>query len=124
MPNLIHFLDAYSLTTLFHEFCITFNEPYFFSIHDCFGTTCDKVETLKTILVSVYTDLYSTDQYLKKFYNSILTTIENVSRHKLNRTERTIYLPNQNKFYHLHYTDWVINKKDMYIEVIEAIDTQ
>ena len=62
MPNLIHSLDATSLSLLFHEFNHVYKQtPQFYSIHDCFGTTCDKVFTLKTILASLYTELYSTD---------------------------------------------------------------
>lgn len=60
MSNLIHFLDGTSLNILYEQFRNSFNsknKTQFFSIHDCFGTTCDKVFTLKTILVFVYTDL-------------------------------------------------------------------
>lgn len=61
MPNLIYSLDGTSLNLLYDQFMVSFpknNNPQFFSVHDCFGTTCDKVFILKTILASVYTDLY------------------------------------------------------------------
>ncbi|KAF1827981.1 bacteriophage type DNA-directed RNA polymerase, partial [Decorospora gaudefroyi] len=64
IPNLINYLDASSLSLLFEEFSNSYNNlVQFFSIHDCFGTTCDKVFSLKTTLASVYTDLYSSDPY-------------------------------------------------------------
>lgn len=62
MPNLIHSLDGTYLSLLYEQFENSFNKTndktQFFSVHDCFGTTCDKVFILKTILASVYTDLY------------------------------------------------------------------
>ena len=47
----------------------------FFSVHDCFATTCDKVSVLKTILASVYTELYTNDPCLVKFDNSVFATL-------------------------------------------------
>ena len=60
MPNLIHSLDSTSMSLLYKLFSSFYKdqEKQLFSIHDCFGTTCDKVSVLKTILASVYTDLY------------------------------------------------------------------
>ena len=76
MPNLIHSLDANSLSLLYENFSCIFNKPHFLSVHDCFATTCDKVPSLKTILTSVYTGIYSSEPYLEKFYNKILDSIE------------------------------------------------
>jgi DNA-directed RNA polymerase len=75
MPNLIHSLDAYSITELYNLFSLKYDECQFYSIQDCFGTTCDKVETLKTLLVFVYVDLYSDNNYLVKFDNNIIKYI-------------------------------------------------
>lgn len=58
MPNLIHSLDASSLSLLYEEFSKIYENCQFFSVHDCFGTLCDKVFVLKTILASVYTNIY------------------------------------------------------------------
>lgn len=73
MPSLIHSLDATCLSLLYEEFINSFNlknVTQFFSVHGYFGTTCDKVYIVKTILASVYTDLYSSDPYLYKFDKS------------------------------------------------------
>jgi hypothetical protein len=51
--------------------------PQFFSVHDCFWTTTEKVFILKTMLASVYTDIYSSDPHLYKFDKNILDLIEN-----------------------------------------------
>ena len=61
----------------------------FYSVYDCFGTTCDKVSLLERLLASVHTDLYSSDPYLYysrphtcvcfyKFDKSILDSIEDL----------------------------------------------
>ena len=51
MPNLIHSLDSSSLCLLHNDFVSSYPEENlsFFSVHDCFVTTCDKVFRLKTI---------------------------------------------------------------------------
>lgn len=94
MPNLIHSLDGSSLSLLYEQFINSFyNEPsQFYSVHDCFGTTCDKVSLLKTILASVYADLYSSDPYLYKFDKSILDSIEANTDLKLDRINRKVTL--------------------------------
>lgn len=94
MPNLIHSLDAVSMYLLHKQFTDYHKNKsiQFFSIHDCFGTTCDKIFVLKTMLASVYTDLYSSDQYLIKFDNYILDYIDNNTDFKLDRENRVIEL--------------------------------
>lgn len=100
MPNLIHSLDATSLSLLYAEFISHFSHEkmhtQFFSIHDCFGTTCEKVFVLKTILPSVYTNLYSSDPYLQKFYKNILDNIESNTHNRLDRKARCAYLRRAN----------------------------
>lgn len=96
MPNLIHSLDASSLTLLYERFLATFSNDkqftQFFSSHDCFATTCDKVSVLKTILASVYTKLYTNDPYLIKFDNSVFANIQNNTDYRVDRTKRIVYL--------------------------------
>ena len=73
MPNLIHSLDASSLCMLYNIFRKEFGDTVqFYSIHDCFGTTADKVSMLKTLLASVYVELYSNDHYLIDFHKDII----------------------------------------------------
>ena len=125
MSNLIHSLDGSSFSMLYEQFSNSSsvdNPIQFFSVHDCFGTTCDKVFRLKTILASVYTDLYSRDPYLYKFDESILDSIENNTNYKLDRDNR-IVLINDNK-YVIHDIDWVMNKKHLTNKEIKLIDSQ
>ena len=87
MPNLIHSLDSTSLILLYKQFISSLSNEsvQFFSVHDCFGTTCDKVSLMKTILASIYTDLYSADPYLDRFDNSIFDSIESATIHRIDR---------------------------------------
>ncbi len=104
MPNLIHSLDATSLNMLYQQFkkAYEYKEsnilPQFFSVHDCFGTTCDKVSTLKTILASVYTELYSSKPYLIKFDNYIFENIENNTSYPVDRINRTVEVSDSTKY--------------------------
>ena len=126
MPNLIHSLDSTSLSLLYEQFIHSFNLKHatlFLSVHDCFGTTCEKVFTLKTILASVYTDLYSSDPYLYKFDKYILDHIEANTDNKLDRVNRTVELPSGDK-YIIHDVEWVMNKKHLSSLVIRRIDSQ
>jgi DNA-directed RNA polymerase len=80
MPNLIHSLDASSLSLLYKKFREFYSNPQFLAIHDCFGTTTDKVHKLKTILASVYMNIYSNDPYLYKFDKDILNYTQQAGR--------------------------------------------
>ncbi len=96
MPNLIHSLDANSLCSLYCIFSEEYPNAQFFSIHDCFGTTAEKVSLLKNILASVYTDLYSNDPYLIKFDREIIELIQDKTNFKVN--DREIILSENNIF--------------------------
>lgn len=93
MPNLIHSLDATSLSLLYNTFSKRYKNAQFFSVHDCFGTTSEKVFILKTMLASVYTDLYSEDHYLYKFDRDIFTTLISNTDYKVDIAKRSILLP-------------------------------
>jgi len=122
MPNLIHSLDGNSLCKLYYFFCKGFNSSVqFFSIHDCFATTCDKVARLKHILAAVYTDLYSNDHYLIKFDEHALNLIKNMTH--LPIENRTITLHNGDKFI-IHDIKWVLNKRTVSNTRIKKIDSQ
>lgn len=125
MPNLIHSLDSTSLSLLYEQFYRSFKTQHatqFFSVHDCFGTTTEKVSTLKTLLASVYTDLYSSEPYLYKFDKYILDHIE-ACNFKLDRVNRIVEASNGDK-YIIHDVEWVMNKKHLSSLAIRRIDSQ
>jgi DNA-directed RNA polymerase len=66
LPNLIHSLDASTLTLLIDAFFK--NNPNkiknFYAIHDCFGTTCNNMSCIISLLKSIYISLYSDKKYL------------------------------------------------------------
>lgn len=125
MPNLIHSLDASSLNLLYNKFSQIYEKPQFLAIHDCFGTTLDKVYNLKTILASVYLDIYSNDPYLDKFDKNILDYIEQAGR-AIDKKKRLVeYTINDEiKQYELHNIEWVKNKKTINKQIIKRIDSQ
>lgn len=121
MPNLIHSLDAYSMTELYYLFSSKFCNSQFYSVHHCFGTTTDKVEGLKALLVYVYVDLYSEDNYLSKFDRGILSYIEDNTNCKIE--DRTVIIDENNK-YELFDIKWVLNTKLLNNKEIKRIDSQ
>lgn len=70
MPNLIHSLDAASLTALYNKY-ISVNKSIF-TVHDCYAVPIPFVETLIELLQSVYLDIYSDKEYLKIFDKCII----------------------------------------------------
>lgn len=122
MPNLIHSLDGSSLALLYNKFSNIYNMPQFFSVHDCFGTTLDKVDSLKTLLVSVYTELYSDNHYLDRFDKCILNLIENETDIPIDKENRTIVF--NNKTIKLHDIAWVKNDISIGTKILKEIDDQ
>lgn len=125
MPNLIHSLDGTSLCLLYQKFFNLHQQanPQFFSIHDCFGTTVDKVDSLKVLLASVYTELYSDNHYLDRFDKSILNLIEeNVESSDFNRSNRNVKI--KNKTFYIHDIEWVKDDTHFNKKLIKQIDSQ
>ena len=80
MPNLIHSLDAASLSLIldmfYQEHRNEFNKINFFAIHDCFAVTVNNIVKLIKIIKLVYIKIYSDDSYLKKFDEGIINSIK------------------------------------------------
>jgi DNA-directed RNA polymerase len=104
MPNLIHSLDASSLSLLYNKMSMIYDNPQFLCIHDCFGTTFDKVDTLKTMLTSVYMEVYSNNPYLEEFDRNIINYIEQQTGKIIDKEQRIIELTINGiqKYYELH----------------------
>lgn len=95
MPNLIHSLDSYSVFSLRYEFEKIFkNFTNFYSIHDCFAVTSDKVIYLMTLIKLVYTNLYIKDKYLMRFDNNIINNILYIYGDNIEINSRTFTIKN------------------------------
>ena len=75
MPNLIHSLDASSLTLLIDNLFKENPSINFYSVHDCFAVTCNKVQKIMDILKVIYYNTYSKDQYLRQFDTDVFDSI-------------------------------------------------
>lgn len=80
MPNLIHSLDAASLSLIidlyFHGNDYDYKRINFFAIHDCFAVTANNIVNLIKIIKLVYIKIYSDDSYLKRFDQGIINSIK------------------------------------------------
>ena len=112
MPNIIHSLDGTSLCLLYNLFSKNYTVCQFFGIHDCFATTTDKVFLLKTILASIYTDIYSNAQYLIKFDDQLFNNIEYNTNYTIDKANRTVYIDDNNKY----TTPEIVSILKMYID--------
>jgi len=73
MPNLIHSLDAASLSLLIHKYFkakdrdrYNQNITNIFAIHDCFATTCNNMKFVIESLKLIYISIYSEKTYLRE----------------------------------------------------------
>lgn len=78
MPNLVHSLDAASLTLLLDfYFKESTDVKNIYTIHDCFAVPANKMECLISLLKLTYIKIYSDDKYLLKLDGDIRKNIRN-----------------------------------------------
>lgn len=95
MPNLIHYLDATTIALLYKDFC---KYGSLYTIHDCFAVTANNVPYLINILKSVYLNLYSSSNYLKKFDDIVRININNTYGIDVFKvTDNYVYIPYKGK---------------------------
>ena len=75
MPNLVHSLDAASLALLIDIYFKKDTTNNFYSIHDCFAVTCNKVNYMVQLLKLSYCEIYCKESFLRKFDNNFKQTI-------------------------------------------------
>lgn len=76
MPNLIHSLDASSIALVYDRFSQrNSDQNNLFTVHDCFGVTCDNVELLIDTLKAAYIFIYSDKVYLVELDSYVKDTL-------------------------------------------------
>ena len=111
MSNLIHSLDGTSLSLLYNRFFES-HKPIvnFYAIHDCFTTTCDKVDSLIDLFKTVYLSLYTEDNYLRKLDKGIIDSIKyHYGNDCLYNSDNRTFMIEKNN-YRLYYIEEVIGK--------------
>jgi hypothetical protein len=58
MPNLIHSLDALSLSSLYSKFSAFSEVNNFYNVHDCFAVTPYNISNLKSMLAHIYIQIF------------------------------------------------------------------
>lgn len=80
MPNLVHSLDASTLSLLYFSFHATIASKdqfvNFYSVHDCYGVTAKNAGVLINILRSIYINIYSEKIFLGEFDKNIIDFIK------------------------------------------------
>lgn len=78
MPNLVHSLDAASLTMLVDFYFNNYSSERknIYTVHDCFAVTANNVDSLMELLKLVYIKLYSEDNYLIRLNTEIINYIK------------------------------------------------
>ena len=92
MPKLNHSLYAASLGLLYTKFVKTSTNTLFYSVHDCFPVAASNIDSIKILLSSIYTYLYSDNDYLKNFDKYILETIKSCTEYKIHFEKIIIYI--------------------------------
>jgi DNA-directed RNA polymerase len=79
MPNLIHSLDAASLSLLIDKYFNAYNNETknIFAIHDCFGTTCNNMKYVIDSLKLIYISIYADKKYLRELDDNMIHHIQN-----------------------------------------------
>lgn len=76
MPNLIHSLDAASMTLMFKSFHkLSKKNVNLFTVHDCFATTANNVPYLLSTITQVYMFFYKDWNYMIQFDENMINNI-------------------------------------------------
>lgn len=90
IPNVIHSLDSSHIIKLINVYGKSFKFGIL-TVHDCFGTHPNHVESLFFCLKEEFISLYINRDFLKKFDNSIIKTINCYYNNNVEIKDRVVY---------------------------------
>jgi DNA-directed RNA polymerase len=69
MPNLIHSMDASNICLMINYLIKDNHYINLFTVHDCFASTADSIQTINIVVRLAFLKLYSDSKYLNKLHN-------------------------------------------------------
>jgi DNA-directed RNA polymerase len=75
-PNFIHSLDASNIAILADKICKS-GDFDILTIHDCFGTIANKVDTLSHLVKESFISIYGDDKFINKFHDNVMNNVLN-----------------------------------------------
>jgi|GEM_PF-1290246 len=79
IPNIIHSLDAAHLMQIVNRGIPNMKYPYILTVHDCFGAHPNNINELKDLVTTEFIQLYTNEDFLKKFHDRILQNLKDNS---------------------------------------------
>jgi len=95
IPNIIHSLDSSHLVKVVIK-AKNKGLSQIITVHDCFGTHPNKMETLFQIVKSEFIIIYSKEEFLKNFHTNIIRAIK-LNKIKLKKEDSSYYVYNEKK---------------------------
>jgi hypothetical protein len=76
IPNMVHSLDASNIHLLVLELIKLNIETPIYTIHDCFASNLDNIETISTLVKLKFIEIYFDDKYLDILHINLINQIE------------------------------------------------
>lgn len=99
IPNIIHSLDASHLMNVIIKMNKLYNKSII-TVHDCFGTHPNNMESLSEIVKIEFAKLYTNEDFLNKFHTQIINNMrENGFTPIYEKKTKTFYVKSSDKCY-------------------------
>ncbi|ORY88691.1 hypothetical protein BCR41DRAFT_343728 [Lobosporangium transversale] len=118
IPNYVHSMDACNIFLLYESLINLNNKIDLLTIHDCFGSHANDINTLSILVKNAFVSIYKNDKFLKKFHKTNVDCIKSIvivkkGKFTINDKPYTIPTPpkiqNINLEYHLPKSLYFLN---------------